>query len=282
MSFYEKKEVLLSAQGVGLSFKQPEVNGKKVPDKVIFKDINFQIRDVIRPEVIQGQVVSLVGKSGIGKSMMIRMLAGLPIDGKLDGKILVNVVQTPTNPGDMGVVPQNYYLPEHLQLKQILYLAASKNKLLQQNHQIILDAITSYILEFELGDHLSKYPTQLSGGQRQRASIICQLLFGSNFLLMDEPFSGLDPLMLDKTTELLLRVSQMDEIKTIIIVSHDLRNSVAISDTVLILSNRGRASEEGATIVREVDLMQMGLAWHPEVKEMPLFLQTIRDIKSLL
>ena len=269
---YEKKEVLLSAKDLGIQFK----------DKVIFKDVNLQIKDIIRPGIITGQVVSLIGKSGIGKSLLIRRLAGLYIkNASLTGEVLVNKDQKPVKPGDMGVVPQDYYLPANLTVQKILWMAAVKNPQFKDRKTIIA-AMTSYILAFELGDHRLKYPIQLSGGQKQRTSIAMQLLSGSNFLLMDEPFSGLDPIMVDKTTDLLLRVSQTDELKTIVIVSHDLRNACAISDTVFILSNRDRSSEAGATIVKEVDLIERNLAWKPGIKEMPEFLDTIREIKQLL
>jgi polar amino acid transport system ATP-binding protein/sulfate transport system ATP-binding protein/NitT/TauT family transport system ATP-binding protein len=61
------------------------------------------------------------------------------------------------------------------------------------------------------------------------------LLKGSDFLLLDEPFSGLDVCMLDKVVDLLLQVSLSDELKTLIIVSHDIATALAISDTVFIL-----------------------------------------------
>ena len=60
--------------------------------------------------------------------------------------------------------------------------------------------IEHYAKEFHLEEELKKYPQQLSGGQRQRASIIQQLLKGSDFLLLDEPFTGLDVCVLDKVT----------------------------------------------------------------------------------
>ncbi len=98
---------------------------------------------------------------------------------------------------------------------------------------------------------------------------------------MDEPFSGLDFKMIDKTLELLVKVSHQDELKTIIIISHDLRNSVAISDTVFLLSNKGR-EDKGAVIVKEIDLIERGLAWHPEIKDSCEFDEIIKEIKSIL
>lgn len=275
---YQKGEILLSAKGVGLSFKREDGNVS-----TIFKDINFDIHDIVRPGEITGQVLSLVGRSGIGKTTMIRLLAGLPIKhSTVTGTVLINNPQMPVNPGDMGIVPQNYYLPASMSIQKILAIAAYNNKAYKYDKKTIDDSVTEYLSAFSLGEQKDKLPSQLSGGQRQRAAIACQLLYGSNFLLMDEPFSGLDPLMVDTTLDLLSKVSKINELKTIIIISHDLRNACAISDTVLVLSQKGRKPEEGATIVKQIDLAEMGLAWEPRVKEMPLFLDVIRDIKALL
>lgn len=111
-------------------------------------------------------------------------------------------------------------------------------------------------------------------------SIIQQLLKGSDFLLLDEPFSGLDVCVLDKVVELLLQVSLSDELKTLIVVSHDIGTAVEISDTVLVLGRQ--QGLEGSTIVREVDLMERGLAWQKDLRRSTGFLETVREIKECL
>jgi polar amino acid transport system ATP-binding protein/sulfate transport system ATP-binding protein/NitT/TauT family transport system ATP-binding protein len=140
--------------------------------------------------------------------------------------------------------------------------------------------IADYARAFHLEGELQKYPQQLSGGQRQRASIIQQLLKGSDFLLLDEPFSGLDVWVLDKVTDLLLQVSVSDESKTLIIVSHDINTSVAISDTVLIMGNE--AGKPGATIKKEIDLVERDLAWKKDIKKERAFIDTVEEIKGYL
>src|SRR5580698_5207869 len=67
MTTYTKQEILLQAKGVSLSYGS----------KCILRDINFVIRDIVRPGLQQGQVVSLVGRSGIGKTQLFRVLSGL-------------------------------------------------------------------------------------------------------------------------------------------------------------------------------------------------------------
>ena len=79
-----------------------------------------------------------------------------------------------------------------------------------------------YLDHFGLREHARKYPVQLSGGQRQRVAIAQQLLCSNAVLLMDEPFSGLDPLMKSQICELISDISKLDELMTIIIVSHEI------------------------------------------------------------
>jgi ABC-type nitrate/sulfonate/bicarbonate transport system ATPase subunit len=279
MTPYTKKDVLLQATDVSLSYDR----------KCILYDIHFMIRDIVRPGLQQGQVVSLVGRSGIGKTQLFRLLSGLqrPDSGKItirervpsaspDGSIQVyreRVVQ----PGDMGVIFQNYYQFGWRTVQQSLMLAARQNKCLAGNEA---DAIRQYTQQFDISDVVSHYPAQLSGGQQQRVSIIQQLLKGSDFLLLDEPFSGLDVCVLDKVVELLLQVSLSDELKTLIIVSHDIAAAAAISDTVFILGKK--PGHEGSTLVREIDLIERGLAWRKDIRQDKAFGETIKEIKECL
>ena len=264
MTTHIKSQTLLEAKKVALSFD----------DKIILRDVNFCIKDIIRPGMQQGQVVSLIGRSGIGKTQLFKILSGL--QSPTAGSVTINGDKT-VQAGDMGVIFQNYYLFEWRSVYQSLLLAAKKNSLLKGKEK---EMIGHYVAAFNLEDALQKYPQQLSGGQRQRASIIQQLLKGSNFLLLDEPFSGLDVCVLDKVTDLLLQVSVSDELKTLIIVSHDISTSVAISDTVLIMGNE--AGIPGATIKKEIDLVERDLAWKKDIKKEKTFIETVEEIKGYL
>ncbi|MEO8403428.1 MAG: ATP-binding cassette domain-containing protein [Chitinophagaceae bacterium] len=264
MTTFSKKETLLQAKNVNLSY-----DGKQ-----ILRDINFEIKNIVRPGMQQGQVVSLIGRSGIGKTQLFKVLSGL--QSPTSGEITIHGNRK-VKPGDMGVIFQNYYLFEWRIVHTSLMLAAKKNPLLKGKEK---EAIAGYAENFNLSDHLTKYPQQLSGGQRQRVSIIQQLLNGSDFLLLDEPFSGLDVLVLDKVVDLLQQVSISDELKTLIIVSHDIATSVAISDTVFILGEeKGKC---GSTVVKEIDLIARELAWEKDIKGKKGFIDTIEEIKNCL
>ncbi|WP_205511669.1 ABC transporter ATP-binding protein [Longitalea arenae] len=263
MTAHTKAEIILEVKDVQLTYERP-----------VLRDINFCIRNIVRPGFSQGQVVTLIGRSGIGKTQLFRIMSGLQTPTA--GQVLIHGNQ-PVKAGDMGVIFQNYYLFEWRTVYQSLLLAAKKNKHL---FGVEKQTIEQYAEQFQLSGHLHLYPQQLSGGQRQRVSIMQQLLKGSNFILLDEPFSGLDVCMLDKAVELILQVSLSDELKTLIIVSHDIETSVAISDTVFILGTEpGKA---GATIKKEIDLIERDLAWQKGIKQEKRFLETIEEIKGCL
>jgi ABC-type nitrate/sulfonate/bicarbonate transport system ATPase subunit len=263
---YERKETLLKVLNVSKSYG----------NKSILRDINFEIKDIVRPYCVTGQVVALVGQSGSGKSTLFNIMAGI-LDPDT-GTVLEGQKQIPVCIGDMGVVYQNYYLYGWRKVKTLLKFAAQKNPSLTSTD--ISDAVLGIAADFNFTDHLDKFPSQLSGGQQQRVAIAEQILCGSEFLLLDEPFSGLDMIMIDKVMNILMKVSTYDELKTLIIVSHDLPNTIAIADTVYILAKE--PGKEGATITKEIDLIERGLAWHQNVKDLPQFVETLKEIKAAL
>jgi len=261
-----KAETLLKVENIHKSYD----------GKLILRDINFEIKDIIRPGMVQGQVVSLVGQSGMGKSTLFDILSGI-LDPD-SGTVKVGKEQKPASLGEMGVVFQDYYIYPWRRVKTLLEFAVQKNEKIEASQK--QNAIKDISQKFELNDHLTKFPNQLSGGQKQRVAIAEQLLIGNDFILLDEPFSGLDGVMIDKVTELLDKVSQEEELKTLIIISHDLSNSLALSDTVYILARE--EGKPGATITREIDLISRGLCWQKGIKESPEFRELLKEVKSEL
>lgn len=264
---YSIGEPLISVQGVSL----------KYGENLILRDINAVFKNVVRPGMTQGQVIALIGKSGIGKSQLFRILSGLM--KPTTGKVLVDIDQHEVNPGEVGIIPQNYILFPHRSIYHNLKCGSSHSPVKRSSEE--QDAlIQKYADDFQLTEHLSKYPAQLSGGQRQRVSIIQQVLTDNKFILLDEPFSGLDTVMVDKVIDLLIKISVLNELNTLVIVSHDIPSSLAIADDVCILAKQ--EGKEGATIVKQYDLKSMGLAWEPEIRKKPEFHQLIDDVKRSL
>jgi ABC-type nitrate/sulfonate/bicarbonate transport system ATPase subunit len=259
---YNKEQLILSVKEVSLAYDE----------KKVLNDVNLEIHNITRPGMIQGQIISIVGRSGCGKSSLFKLLSGY--NKPTTGTINVGVDQHTVQTGEMGVVPQDYPLFNHRTVQDNLALALSSMKGKEK-----LDTIKSYTDHFELTEHLDKYPCELSGGQKQRVSILQQVLAGNKFILLDEPFSGLDTLMKDKVIDLLIKISNLDEMNTLIIVSHDIESTCAISDTVFVLADK---TGEGSSITKTYDFLTEGLAYQPGVKEMPRFRQIIHEIKELI
>jgi ABC-type nitrate/sulfonate/bicarbonate transport system ATPase subunit len=264
-----KEEILLSVKDLNLTY------GKGAKAKPILSNINLQITDRHRDGLAQGQITSLIGRSGIGKSQLFRIIAGFneikTTDEKtMSGEVLINIEQKPVKLRDVGYVTQNYKLLEHRTVRKNLQFTGASN-----------DQINDYCNQFDLLQHLDKYPMELSGGQRQRTAILQQVLVGNTTILLDEPFSGLDEIMLRKTINLLLKISLLNELQTLIIISHDIENSLAISDRAFLLT---KEENMGATIKEEnkFDLVNMGLAWNPNIKDVPQFRELLNTIKSRL
>ncbi|MES2703417.1 MAG: ATP-binding cassette domain-containing protein [Bacteroidota bacterium] len=265
MTDYKKEALLLKASGINLVYDTRQ----------ILRDVNFEIHNITRPGLIQGQVVSLVGRSGIGKTQLFKILAGLI--QPTSGTVLIGEEQKPVEAGEVGVIPQNYILFNHRTIYQNLRIGLSNSG----KDVTEVDAktlIEDYARKFDLLEHLKKYPAQLSGGQRQRVSIIQQVLTGNKFILLDEPFSGLDPIMKDKVDELLMQIANLDERNTLIIISHDIINTLALSDTAFILA--AEPGKEGATIVDVIDLIELGFAWKPGIKADHKFQDLVQKIKG--
>jgi ABC-type nitrate/sulfonate/bicarbonate transport system ATPase subunit len=260
---YSKNELLLDVKNVNLTY-----------DKQILRDVNFQIHNIVRPGLSQGQVISLIGRSGIGKTQLFKILAGLIQPNS--GTVHIGVDQHAVVAGEVGIVAQNYILFNHRTVYENLMLAMKHSSITLTGTE--KDAlINDYATKFDLAEHLKKFPAQLSGGQRQRASIIQQVLTGNKFILLDEPFSGLDALMIDRVMELLIKVSTLHELNTLVIVSHDVENSLAISDTAFILARQ--KDQEGATITETLDLIELGFAWNLNIRENQDFQHLVSQIK---
>ncbi|MCU0429343.1 MAG: ATP-binding cassette domain-containing protein [Cytophagaceae bacterium] len=257
------QELLLKVHQVNLRY-----------DKQILRDVNFEIHNIVRPDMNQGQVVSLVGRSGVGKTQLFKILAGLIKPST--GKVTIDIDQHEVKPGEVGIIPQNYILFNHRTVYHNLKIGLdfSGKKISEKEEQ---DIINEYADKFHLREHLKKYPMMLSGGQRQRVSIIQQVLTGNKFILLDEPFSGLDMLMIDRVVDLLLNVSTINDFNTLIIVSHDIENALAISDTAFILANQ--EGQEGATITEKIDLVSLGFAWNPGIKQNAQFQELVAGMK---
>jgi ABC-type nitrate/sulfonate/bicarbonate transport system ATPase subunit len=215
-----------------------------------------------------------------------RMLTGLqePTSGSIQVVDYANdptgEKMVPVRPGVVGLVAQNYPLFKHRTVKGNLLVALEKSKLSPKDRLV---KAREYLALFELSDKEDRFPVQLSGGQRQRIAIIQALLCSEHFLVLDEPFTGLDPLMRDLTCDLILKVANIDERNTIFVVAHDISALVKISDHLWMFGrDRDEAGQTvpGATIKYAYDLIERGLAWRPGIDSTQEFHNTVTEVKA--
>jgi len=263
---YERKETILAAEGVNVTYG----------DKPILRNLSFEIKNVVRPGVEQGQIVGLLGPSGMGKTTMFRVLAGLMEPDT--GQVLVH--GKPIERGTVGVVAQHYPLFSHRTVLGNLTVAGRQAGLSGGEAQA---KAKDLLKRFGMEDQAHKYPVQLSGGQRQRVAITQQFMCSDFFLLMDEPFSGLDVLAIDRVSTLVHEIALTDELKTIVIVTHDIDAALAVCDTLWLMGrDRGPDGEPipGARIQKVYDLAERGLAWQKGISTSPQFLSCLAEIRE--
>jgi NitT/TauT family transport system ATP-binding protein len=265
---YERTDVLLDIANVSVSYGSTPV----------LRDLSAQIRNVVRPGMSQGQIVGLLGPSGVGKSTFFKVLAGLLVPDK--GEVRVGEEGKPASPGLVGVVAQDYPLLEHRTVLGNLVLAGRQAGMGGREAR---DTAMKYLASFGLQEHAEKYPIQLSGGQRQRVAIAQQLICSEHYLVMDEPFSGLDVVAIEQVQHMLVEVATRHEENTIIVVTHDVTAAVAVCDTIWLMGrDRDSAGKvvPGARIQETFDLIELDLCWHPDILSRPACTDLIQQIKA--
>lgn len=265
----EYKETILKVENVWVTKGQT----------VILRDVNMEVRDLVRPGMTQGQVVGLLGPSGIGKTTLFRVLSGLEAPDR--GTVLVEKEGVPVRRGMVGVVAQNYPLFAHRTVRSNLLVAGRNTGL---SGAQIADKADGLLKRFGIAEHANKYPAQLSGGQRQRVAITQQFMCSEHFLLMDEPFSGLDLIAQEQVIEFIREMACTDELKTFIIVTHDISAALQVADTLWLLGRDRDAQGNvlpGARVKAEYNLAERGLAWQQNITTMPEYLQLRQEIREI-
>lgn len=270
---YKETETLLDVQGVKL-----KLGGNQILD-----DITFDIKNIIQEGQTRGQVRSILGPSGVGKSQLMRVLVGLqkPDEGSVGVSPHGNDAIIPVEPGMIGMVQQNYPLFAHLTLLENMYIGAEQSHIPTKEAK---EKAKEMLSRFSLWEHRHKFPKHLSGGQRQRGAILQQILVDRKYLVLDEPFSGLDPASLNKVLQLILEITTEDEYNTMIIITHDISAALRISDRVHIL---GRIFDEekkivrAAHIVESINLIDNGVAWRPHIRTVKQYQDIMHHIEDL-
>jgi NitT/TauT family transport system ATP-binding protein len=245
----------------------------------VLRDLDLEVRDVLRPGVAQGQVVGLLGPSGMGKTTMFRIMAGL--EAPDSGSVRLGPEGRPVQRGMVGVVAQNYPLFEHRTVMGNLIVAGRQAGL---SGGAVREKAEGLLQRFGLEPHARKYPAQLSGGQRQRVAIAQQFMCSEHLLLMDEPFSGLDLIAEESVCQSIREMAGANELSTFIVVTHDISAALEVADTIWLLGrDRDSAGNiiPGARIQATYNLMERGLAWQRGAASTPEFLEVLKEIRSV-
>lgn len=188
------------------------------------KDISFTVE--------KGEFISIVGPSGCGKSTLLSMIAGLLKPTR--GRIFIAGEEVCKTSDQVGYMLQKDNLLEWRTIYQNVVLGLELRHILTKEHTDYVDAL---LKTYGLWEFRSKYPSQLSGGMRQRAALIRTLATRPQLLLLDEAFSALDYQTRLAVTEDVYSILRREG-KTMLMVTHDIPESISMADRVIVLTNR--------------------------------------------
>ncbi len=202
------------------------------------KNVSFSVHD--------GEFVSIIGPSGCGKSTLLSIIAGL--ETKTSGELYID------GENINGVSPRIGYM---LQKDSLLEWRTILNNVMigleirhirtKKNEDYAIELLKKYGL-YEFKD---KYPMQLSGGMRQRVALIRTLAVQPEILLLDEAFSALDYQTRIMVTKDIYEILKNENI-TALIVTHDISESISMSDRIVVLSERPAIVKKIFTIDFEI------------------------------
>lgn len=201
-------------------------------NNIVLYDINLKLEE--------GNIIVFVGPSGCGKTTTVKMINRLikPTSGQvlINGEDISNknVIELRRN---IGYVIQQTGLFPHMTIKENIGIVAKMQKMNSQE----IESKTRELMEMVGLDYekfANRYPTELSGGQQQRVGIARALITNPDIILMDEPFSALDPITRSQLQDELLNIQTQFK-KTIIFVTHDMDEAIKIADKICIMG-KGR------------------------------------------
>ena len=205
---------VLQVKGVSKTFEHEE----------IIRDISMELRE--------GEIVSLLGVSGGGKTTLFNIIAGLSDPD--EGEVYLENENITGQPGKVSYMLQkDLLLPYRNIVDNValpLIIRGMKKKEARQKAM-------SFFTEFGLEGTEKKYPSQISGGMKQRAALLRTYLFSEKVALLDEPFSALDMLTKSTVHEWYLDVMEKIKLSTLFI-THDIDEAILLSDRIYLLTGK--------------------------------------------
>ncbi|MGT2845865.1 ABC transporter ATP-binding protein [Streptococcus massiliensis] len=213
--------------------------------KIEIRNVNYaydseKILQDISLQVASGEIVSILGPSGVGKTTLFNLIAG--ILQPQAGSIILDDQENPK--GRVSYMLQKDLLLEHKTVLGNVVLPLLIQKVPKKEAFERADEILS---TFQLDGVRDKYPHELSGGMRQRVALLRTYLFGYKLFLLDEAFSALDELTKMELHRWYLDIHERLGLTTLII-THSIEEALTLSDRIYLLKNRP------GQIVAELDL----------------------------
>ncbi len=198
----------------------------------------FDSRDVLRNvsfSIDENKITAIIGKSGSGKSTILKIVNGLvrPSVGKaLIFNKPINYSRLSALRLHIGYSVQGTGLFPHMTVFDNIALLAKLNRKSSQEIEDRANMLMSFVNLSS--DFKNKYPHQLSGGEQQRVGICRAMILNPGMYLLDEAFGALDPTTKNEIHKELLKI-QKEEPRTIVFVTHDLREAFKLADTIIII-----------------------------------------------
>ncbi len=211
---------------------------KSFGENLLFRSLSLSVSD--------GEIISLAGPSGCGKTTLLNIIAGLirPDDGEISCTEPVSCV-----------FQEDRLLPWRPIIENAMYAMDHRlsRKIRREEAMVLLE-------DLELGDAIRKLPGQISGGMARRVALARALLAPGKTLLLDEPFSSLDPSLRNRILE---RVTRHLTGKTVVLVTHDYSTAITLSHQIYSLSPppvqiKAIEKDDSARIIARIEEMNKG------------------------
>jgi phospholipid/cholesterol/gamma-HCH transport system ATP-binding protein len=199
------------------------------------------VLDGVSFRIENGESVAIIGRSGSGKSVLLKHLIGLlqPDAGAvlIDGENIVpmNERQLLRVRRKFGMVFQGAALFDSMTVAENVAFGLRRHEHLTERE--IADRVAGVLEMVDLSGTENKKPAELSGGMRKRAGLARAIIYEPQIVLYDEPTTGLDPIVSDSIDQLMVRVRDRLEVTTVV-VTHDMRTARRVGQRVLMLHNK--------------------------------------------
>lgn len=192
------------------------------------------VANKVSVEVKQGEIVGLLGPNGAGKTTSFYMIVGMvkPNEGKifLDDTDITELPMYKRAQMGIGYLPQEASVFRKLSIEDNLRAVLEMTKLSKQEQE---EKLESLISEFNLGHVRKNLGDQLSGGERRRTEIARCLATNPKFILLDEPFAGVDPIAVEDIQSVVRKLKEKNI--GILITDHNVHETLSITDRAYLL-----------------------------------------------